>query len=207
MNSNIDFKLLWKQQSIVLKPDVDEVIKKAKRLKQQTRNKLLLTNGLLALTIAIVVFISNIHQPSLVTTKMGITLIILAVVSYLLVANRMLLVLFSTHSETDSASYMLEMLSLRKKQEFLHHTILKFYFILLSAGIFLYMIEPITRMGLLWACFAMGGTFAWLIFNWFVLRPRTVQKQKKEWDHMINALEHINEQLVSGKEAIFPNQG
>ena len=38
-------------------------------------------------------------------------------------------------------------------------------------------------------------TLAWIAFNWFYLRPKTIKKQQGKLDELINKFEEINNQL------------
>jgi hypothetical protein len=38
-------------------------------------------------------------------------------------------------------------------------------------------------------------TFAWIAFNWFYLRPKTIKKQQGKLNELINKFEEINNQL------------
>src|SRR5450432_1890856 len=99
MNTNDDFKSLWNQQVLSAIPDVNEIFRKANSLKKKTRNKLLLTNFLLACTTAYIIYIVFAFHPQMLTTKLGVVLAILAMVSYLIVANRMMTSLFKSNIE------------------------------------------------------------------------------------------------------------
>jgi hypothetical protein len=38
-------------------------------------------------------------------------------------------------------------------------------------------------------------TLAWIVFNWFYLRPKTIKKQQAKLDDLISKFERINKQL------------
>jgi Flp pilus assembly protein TadB len=87
------------------------------------------------------------------------------------------------------------LLSLKKKQQFLQTKMLNLYFIMLSLGVGLYMIEPTSNMTLFWAIFAYAITALWVLFNWFYLRPRQIKKQQKILNDMISKFENIQVQM------------
>jgi hypothetical protein len=73
---------------------------------------------------------------------------------------------------------------------------LTFYFIFLSIGIFLYMIEYAGRGSLLFKIVAYGITFAWMAFNWLYVRVKTAKKQQDAVNEIIGKLEEVNKQLL-----------
>lgn len=77
----------------------------------------------------------------------------------------------------------------------MHTTMLNVYFILLSAGIGLYMYEYTSRMTMLWGIFAYGITLAWILINWFCLRPKQIKKQQSKLDEIITKFKKLNQQL------------
>jgi hypothetical protein len=66
---------------------------------------------------------------------------------------------------------------------------------MLSAGIGLYMIEPVSHMSLFWACFSYTATTVWILFNWLYVRPRSIKKQSVKLNVIIGQLEQMNEQM------------
>jgi TRAP-type uncharacterized transport system fused permease subunit len=195
MSNNIDFKELWNRGEASA-PDVSEIFAKADQLNRKTRNKIWRGNILLSLTVAFMIFIWWYYQPQLITTKIGLTLVIIAIVVFLATTNQMFPLLAKTSVETDSRHFLEQMLRIKHKQEFLNKTMLTGYFILLSLGIFLYMIEYAGRGSLTFQLSAYGITFAWIAFNWFYIRPKTVKKQQSAINDIINRLEGLNKQLL-----------
>ena len=197
MSTNIDFKAIWQQQDVVVKPDIKEVIKKSGRLKKKTRNKLLWTNGLLiAVTIYYIVFLYYGYHSSMITTVIGGLLTITGFVAYLLISNGLLLDLFKSHAEADSFAYLKELLAIKRKQEIVETKLVKLYLITLFVGVTLFMIEPVIKMGAIWGSVAYICLFAWMAFAYFYLIPRRVKKQRAEWATIIEKLQTINDQLT-----------
>lgn len=195
MSNNIDFKELWNRGKSNV-PDVSEVFAKADQLNRKTRNKIWRGNVALSLTVLFMVFIWWYYQPQLITTKIGLTLVIIAIVVFLATTNQMIPLLAKTNVETDSQHFLEQMIRLKQKQEFLNKTMLTGYFIFLSLGIFLYMIEYAGRGSLTFQLVAYGITFAWMALNWFYIRPKTIKKQQSAVNDIITRLEGVNKQLL-----------
>ncbi len=197
MKSQIDFKSLYHSQETGPVPDVKEVVKKAAGLKRKMLFKLLSVNTLLACTVGLIVLILAHHPAQNMTTKIGSVLIILAIVSYLAVSNRAMSLLFKVVPDLNNHAYLNLLISIQSKQRFLHKTMLRIYFMLLSIGIFLAMIENALKMGLMNCILIYSGVIIWIGFNWFVMMPKSVKKQEKEFDLILSNLHRINAQIQS----------
>ncbi|MDP9078216.1 MAG: hypothetical protein M3O71_12365 [Bacteroidota bacterium] len=195
MSNNIDFKELWNRGKATA-PDVSEIFAKANQLNRKTRNKIWRGNIVLSLTILFMTYIWWHYQPELITTKIGLTLVILAIIFFLISTNQMFPLLAKTDEETDSHQFLEQMLRIKQKQEFINKQMLSAYFIFLSIGIFLYMIEYAGRGSLLFKILAYGITFAWMAFNWFYVRVKTAKKQQGAINEIIGRLEAVNRQLL-----------
>ena len=104
--------------------------------------------------------------------------------------------LFKNHSNSQSNSdYLKNLLAIKAKQKFMETTMLNLYFILLSLGIGLYMYEYASRMKPIWGIVTYAITFIWILFNWFYLRPKQINKQRAKLDAIISKFEMVNNQL------------
>ena len=189
-----DLKELWGAQQAVMH-DISEVLGQASKVKSKARRKLVLGNILLIVTAIFIAWIWVKFQPQMVTTKVGIVLVIAAIAMYVVASTSALQFLFRSNPGTDSAHYLSQLIELRHKQEFLQKTMITLYFILLSSGIGLYMIEYALMMGWQGGTIAYAVTMAWIAFNWFYIRPRTARKQMASLNDVIRQLEAINKQL------------
>jgi hypothetical protein len=197
MSSNIDLRAIWLQQNAIAKPDVNEVIKRSVQLKKKARNKLLWVNALLLATIIYYVWLFSFgYHTAMVTTRIGSALVILGFVAYLVVSNGLLLNLFKSHPEADSFAYLTELLTIRRKQEFVQTKVMTLYLLTLCVGMSLCMIEWVINLGFLWGGILYLCLFAWIAFIYFYLKPRTIKKQRAEWGTIIEKLQAINDQLL-----------
>jgi Ca2+/Na+ antiporter len=196
MSNNIDFKELWNRGKASA-PDVSEIFAKANRLTRKTRCKIWWSNIILSLTILAMIFIWWYFQPQLLTTKIGLILMLIAIVIFLITTNQLSPLLARADEETDTRHFLEQVIRIKHKQEFLNKTMLTVYFILLSIGITLYFIEYASRGSLLFQLLAYGITFAWIIFNWIYIRTRTIKKQQKAINDIIARLEEVNKQFDS----------
>lgn len=194
MDNNIDFKDLWKKQ-VVSEPNLDDLMQKLNQFKKLSLRKLIVTNVLLIATSLFIIYIWFSYQPELIATKLGIVLVILAMVIFLIAYNK-LFTSYQTIDNTQSNSqYLQKLIDIRTKQQFMQSTMLNLYFALLSLGICLYMYEYALKMKIEKAIFAYALTITWIAFNWLYTRPRQIKKQQSKINELISQFEKINRQL------------
>jgi len=194
MNSPINLKELWAKQSSAV-PDMAELFLKADQLKRSHLRKLIITNVLLLTTSGFICFIWIYFEPQFLSTKIGIALILLAMAIFLAVYNQNIPLLKKQDEEQNSAVYLKNLLVLKNKQKFLQSHMLSLYFVLLSLGVGLYMIEYCMQMTFVWALCAYGLTALWVLFNWFYIRPRQIKKQESKLNEVIAKFEVISRQM------------
>ncbi len=196
MNDNLDFKSLWNEQKSEI-PNVTEVIENGKKFKRKQLIKLIFMNLILLLTSCFIAFVWYFYQPQMLTTKIGIILTILGMLVYLFVYNKTIPFLKKFNAETDSATFLKQLLDFKQKQCFLQNTMIKVYFILLTLGLGLYMIEYVMRMKLIWGISYYFGTLFWIAFNWFYINPKKQKKQNLELDALIKKFENLKKQFIN----------
>ncbi|WP_202703225.1 hypothetical protein [Flavobacterium sp. UGB4466] len=193
-NNNIDFKDLWKKQS-VSQPDMKDLLGRLKEFKAAGLRHLWITNILLLATTAFIVFVWYYYQPEFISTKIGIVLVIMAMIMYVGVYNGLLVGYKNIDTTQSNQEYLQRLILIRKKQQFMQSTILNLYFILLGIGIGLYMYEYTSRMTLVYALLVYGVVLLWIGVNWFYIRPKQIKKQQAKINDLIGKFEEVNKQL------------
>jgi uncharacterized membrane protein len=193
-NNNIDFKDLWKKQS-VSQPDMKDLLGRLKEFKAAGLRHLWITNILLLATTAFILFVWYYYQPEFISTKIGIVLVIVAMVMYVGVYNGLLVGYKNIDTTQSNQEYLQRLILIRKKQQFMQSTILSLYFILLGVGIGLYMYEYTLRMSLVYALLTYGVVLLWIGVNWFYFRPKQIKKQQAKINDLIGKFEEVNKQL------------
>jgi hypothetical protein len=195
MKDNFDIKDLWAKQTI--SPQMTaEMLSSFKTLQQKHWRRLILTNVLLIGTTLFIAFIWYYYQPQFLTTKIGIILAILAMVVYLYIYNQLIPSLKQMNFAQTNSAYLQQLKTLKAKQFFLQGQAMAAYFLLLGAGLCLYMYEYTSRMTLFSGILAYTLTLGWIAFNWFHLLPKAAKKQQAELDTLIQNLENISQQLT-----------
>ncbi|OXB23596.1 hypothetical protein B0A80_10215 [Flavobacterium tructae] len=193
-NNNIDFKDLWKKQS-VSQPDMKDLLGRLKEFKAAGLRHLWITNILLLATTAFILFVWYYYQPEFISTKIGIVLVIVAMVMYVGVYNGLLVGYKNIDTTQSNQEYLQRLILIRKKQQFMQSTILSLYFILLGVGIGLYMYEYTLRMPLVYALLTYAVVLLWIGVNWFYIRPKQIKKQQAKINDLIGKFEEVNKQL------------
>jgi hypothetical protein len=199
MTSNSDFKELWSKQETELLPDAEDIIDKANQFKKKKLIQLYLMNLTLILMTAFIIWVWIYYQPEMITTKIGIVLTIVAMFSYIVAYNKIFPLLKQVDSQINSSQYLNKLLRLKEKLLFLQKIMLSIYFVLLSAGLGLYLIEYAAKMTLLWASATYGIPLIWIAFNWFYLRPKIMKKQQRKINELINKFEDLSKQFQSNE--------
>ncbi len=194
METNIDLKAIWNKQPVET-PNIEILFEKVNRAKRKNLTQLIIVNISLLLTIGFVGFIWYYFQPEYITTKIGIVLAILSMVIFLFPYNKQLAVLTQKNTEPNSKEYLKQLKKLKEMQVFQQTKVLNIYFILLSLGIGLYFYEYVTHMSMMWGILTYGLTAAWFAICWFVIRPKTIAKQNKKLNNLLEEFERLNSQM------------
>lgn len=197
MKTEMDLKTLWHKQEADERPDIKGLYKKAESIKRGTRIRLIMENlMLLAISVFIIYIGANIDH-ALLTTKIGIAIMVIAMLTYLFVQNRMIPVLFKTNLTISTHEYLEQLISIKRREDFLNRVMINIYYVLLCIGIGLYFIQ-FTRN--LWGSVLMYGlTFAFMLFAWFYIQPLGVKRRQKALSETIARLEEVNRQLEEGE--------
>lgn len=197
MDNNINFNDLWSGQKIV-QPNPDELILKVDKLKKANTKRIVYTNITLVLTSVFICFIWYYYQPQFITSKIGIVLAVLAMLSFIVASNSSLVLYKKLYAGESNQQYLKTLLLIKEKQQFMQTTMLNLYFLFLSVGLSLYMYEYVSRMSTLMAVVVCGVTALWFLFNWFYLRPKQIKKQEAKLNEIIAKFEDIQGQLNNG---------
>ena len=194
MKSDIDLKGLWAAQKTEA-PDMTELFLQVKKFKQANMKRLIITNIMLMLTAAFIVFVWVYFQPQFLSSKIGILMIIIAMAVFLFAYNKSYSLFKNDMQGKSNSNYLKDLLIIKEKQKYLQTTMLNLYFVLLSTGIALYMYEYTIRMSIFWGAFTYGVTAGWILLNWFYFRPKQIKQQERKLDEVIRKFEMLKEQL------------
>tara|TARA_R110002051_G_scaffold63132_1_gene114889 strand:- start:10226 stop:10816 length:591 start_codon:yes stop_codon:yes gene_type:complete len=196
MNTNIDFKKIWNKKEMDI-PKIEELFIKVDKLKRDNILKLIIVNVTLFLTITFMGVIWYYFQPELITTKIGITLCILAMIIFLLPYNSQLFLLSKNKTEPSIKDCLKNLIELKEKQVFQQTTMLSVYFIMLSLGIGLYLFEYVSKMSISLGIIVSIVTLLWLLLNWIYFRPKIIKKQNTKLHKLLEGFRSLNNQMIN----------
>ena len=130
-----------------------------------------------------------------ITTKIGICLVIFAILSFVFVQNRILPYLKKEKDILNLNEHLIQLKKMRQKELFIQTSMMNFYFFFLSLGIFLYMYEYVSKT-LLSIILTYGITAAWFALNWFYIRPKGIKKQQEKTNSLIAKFENLQKQIT-----------
>jgi uncharacterized membrane protein YciS (DUF1049 family) len=198
MKNTNDLKEIWKQNESTTVPPIQEVTNNAKGTIRKIRNKLFFSGFLVAATLGFIIYQQMRMQNEMLTTKIGLTIMSLGIVLYLIVSNSILNMFLKNEFSTDSITFLDKTIELKNRLEVLYKTITTIYFIALSAGLVLALIEQTMSESLLHMVLTYGLSLGWIAFAWFVLRPREMKKLYKLTDS-IHSLQNMRNQFAENK--------
>lgn len=193
MSDNIDFRALWNLPKATA-PNINEILKRANQLTRREKVKIWLCNIVLSVAVMIDVNIWWHLKPQLITTKIGLTLMIAAMVIFVITSNRLYPLLTKADEETDTNLFLTQMIRIKHKREFMNTIVQNGYFLMLCVGLALYFIEDISHKNILFQACVYGLTFLFMGIAWFYA-IRNAKKQRKAINEIIEKLEAINQQL------------
>ena len=192
---NFNLNELYKSQPTG-NPSTEELNRKMKQLKRSGIRKLYMTVILLSLTSIFIIWIWIQYNPQMYSTKLGIVLILLAMAIYGFSYNQLLPMLKKVDEGESASIFLQNLVAIKKKQQQLQGVLLNLYFIMLTLGLCLYMIEPTKQMTAKGQFISYFITLAWVALNWFYVRPRMIKKQQGKITDLIERFGRLQEQII-----------
>ena len=194
MSSFNDIKDMWRKQDVSV-PPAQEMITLARRSSAKMARKTVLVLITLTATVAFLAWIMVYYEFRYPTTKLGTALVILAVIGAIVIHSQLLgIIMKSASNAENSKEYLSHLIRYRSKSQFIQTKGMTIYFIALAAGLALYLFEFLAR-DLVIGISAYVLSFGWILFSWFWIRPRTVRKQQKQLEELINRIGQLLGQM------------
>lgn len=186
---------LWQADKGSNLPDPNEIIVQI----QKTRKKMLRRNIIgvvvLCLTFFCIIFIGWYYHFERWTTRIGIIIILLTIAMGVVFNTRLVQLLLKQEDITlDNRKYLEQLIHYRNTQHVIQFRGMVWYFILLTLGICLYMVEFAGR-NVYFGIVAYSLTLGWIAFAWLYLMRRAKKKQARELDIQIENLKRLVEKM------------
>lgn len=193
MEHKPNIEQLW-QQAVEPTPNWQQFASQLAAMESKKRNEKNRVNFLLGVTMAFVAFIAFAYWPLQWSTLTGIMLTEASMLMYLWQYNHHTKVRSEGLVSANAHEYLSYLHAERKKQHFLGTKLMTAYFLLLGTGILLYMWEFVRRMPGWYGWLAYALAIGWFALNWFVFKPRIIQKREAEMNKYIQKLEALQQQ-------------
>ena len=188
-----DIKNLWQKTGENDLPDAAEILLQVQKARKKILLKTIVGGLILCFTFIFIALLGIHYQFQQWTTQTGIILTLAAIVMGIIFNSKLVQLLLKQSDLTLSNSdYLQQLIRFRSTQRTIQTKGITAYFILLTMGIILYMFEFAQR-NLTFGICAYAITLAWIVFNWFYTRKRTIAKQQKEINGQIAKIERILE--------------
>lgn len=196
MNPEPNFKQIWNLQKDYQMPDAVELKKAAIQFKQKELSNMIIMNTIMFLTIVYLIIMGFRFSNGSIIMMLGIGIICISIITFLLFYNSLYYNLKKIEMGYSNNVFLNNLLLLKKKQTIIQTRVMVFYFISLSTGLFLALFEPLSTMPSSWRIISSCITAGWILFVWFYLRPRIIQKQNQKLNPFIQRFEAISHQLT-----------
>jgi len=191
---NINFQDIWNRKSTDI-PNIKEIRSKTENYRKKQFFYTLCQISCLAATGLGIIFIWNVIDFQMFTTRLGIILILLALALYIYLYSQNINVIRKIDPSTNNQEYLSALKKLQRQRIYMQTKGIGIYYILLTLGFAFYFYEFALRMSSLGAILAYGLTFLWLAIVWFFIRPKQVRKQNEKISAVIASLELIEKDL------------
>ena len=182
---------LWHSSPENTLPEIKEIILRIRnaRIKMIRRN--IIGGSILCLTFFYICFIGWYYHFEQWTTRVGIVITLIAIVMGV-VFNTWLVQLLLKQSDLtlDNKAYLQQLIQYRNTQHFIHTKGIALYYILLTVGIMLYMVE-FAKRNIYFGIFAYTLTLGWIAFSWFYILRKRKTSQDKEINDQIENIERL----------------
>ncbi len=185
-----ELKNMWQTSKNDL-PTAKEIFSEIKTTRKKMIGKNILLILLLCATFAFIVWVGGHYDYKIITTEIGIIITLIAIVVGIIFNTQLTKLMLKQNDPTlDNYAYLQQLISFRTRQRQIQTKGISIYFILLTTGIVLYMYEFAVR-DLKFGIISYTVTLAWIAFNWFFIRKRSIAKHEREINKQIAGLENI----------------
>ncbi|SFJ21236.1 hypothetical protein [Myroides guanonis] len=196
MKTDLDLKELWNKQDVPM-ADVTVILGLIKKYKRTGFRKMVFLNSVLMITILVLLLIWISYNPQLIITKIGIVLGICSIFFVVISTSKLIPLYKKSDTMLSNSDYLTNLIEIKSIENHIQTKVMNVYFILLTVGTSLYMYEYTMSLSWYFVCMIYGVFFIWIGFNWFVLRPRIVEKSRKKIDDFIYQIKTLEKQWGS----------
>jgi uncharacterized membrane protein YqjE len=193
MDNLNDIRAIWLTAKTDSLPNSDEMLRIVKKFRnQRLRRKLAIIFTALSI-MGLIVFTVFVYKSTMITTRLGEALTIMACV-ILVYTNTRSLKRFINLKDCSNKEFIEFLEQTRRNQVYYHKKTQVLGMALSSVGLVLYQYELVYKdMTMFIIIYSI--TVIWILILWLVLRPRNFRKQSLKLDETMRKLEVISKQL------------
>lgn len=185
----------WKNQKSEQLPSIDELNNKIGKMRKAMHFRNAIAITLLASSIIVISVIYYFFELSSLVSWIAFGLISLSILSGIgfLIYLRFILP-SNVNAMEEGKTYIKQWQRFKKKNAVYSNNFAKFYFIVLSSGLILYIYEvtiesPEIRI------IALISTSIWIAYCWFFMKPKLERKTEKELEEILDSYRSLEEQF------------
>lgn len=195
MQSFESISSLWQEDLGNDLPDANKMKMQILETRRQMMRKYIIGATILVLTFLFIGCIGWYYHFEQWTTRIGIIIVLLAIVMGVAFNTKLIQLLMRQGDLTlDNRKYLEQLIHFRDIQNVIENRGVVFYFILLSLGLALYMVEFAQR-NIYFGIAAYTISFGWIVFAWLYIRKKRVNKNKKEINQQIERLNSLLQKM------------
>ncbi len=193
MDNLTDLKKIWLSAKTDSLPGASEMLHMVKKYRSTNLvKKIALIIAAILLT-ALMVSIVFLYKSSMLTTRVGEAMIILAGIMLVYTNARSLGRLHRIKDNTNK-EFIAYLEQVQRNRIYYHKKTQVAGLLLTSIGLLLYIYELVCKNFLL--CLSAYTTlFIWLLINWLVIRPRAYKRQARKLEETINKMAQVSKQF------------
>ena len=185
----------WKKQDSSNLPDMEAIQSNVKSLRNKLVRRNVMAMVALIVTIAVMLVILFRIDFEFVSTKIALVGVIFTISGAIVFLIKLNNQMYKADKLLNSSkSYLQELKKFKTEQSSLQKKGIAAYFILLTGFMALYFYE-VYQMNKWIGITAYVFTGLWILFVWFVMRPRQIAKNEQRINEMISEVERIEGQL------------
>lgn len=182
---------LWQGGKEIDLPDANTIIKQIKKARGKMLRKNIIGVVALTLTFLWVGFVGWYYHFEHWTTKAGIIIVLVAIILGVFFNSWLIqLLLRNSDPASENRIFLQQMIRYRNVQQAIKNRGILLYYILLTTGLCLYMVE-FAKRSLLFGIIAYTLSLGWIIFTWFYFHKKISKRQEQQLNEQIGRLEKV----------------
>lgn len=195
-NHNFNMKDIWQGQKVSA-PDVEEILANVRAFKRDNFRKMVLAFISQIIPIIATVFVLIYVKPMFLTTKLGIILLLVAIVLYLFQYGSFYSYFQKLDNMSSNKVYLQNLITLKEKQRNFQTKFLSLYYVIIIVALHFYLYQPASSWSLRNGILVYLVTFLWVAFTWFYLRPKTIKSNEAKINPLIEHYSKLSQQFES----------